>query len=84
MLWLVSVMFFRSPRSQESYSDSTAFNTSPRSPISASMCDQNDNQYESEEDEEEEDSGEENQTAPDNPEYYSKLMVSNIDEHRFR
>ena len=73
----------RSPRSQESYSDSTAFNTSPRSPISASMCDQNGEQYESEEEEEEEvDSGEENQTAPDNPEYYSKLMVSNIDEVR--
>ena len=72
-------MFCRSPRSQESYSDSTAFNTSPRSPISASMCDQNDDQYESDEaeEEEEEDSGEENQTAPDNPEYYSKLMVSN-------
>lgn len=61
----------RSPRSQESCTDSTAFNMSPRSPISASMCEHEQNGSESEYS----DDGEEDNTAgTDNPEYYNRLM----------
>ncbi|XP_052257477.1 SCL-interrupting locus protein homolog isoform X2 [Dreissena polymorpha] len=61
----------RSPRSQESCNES-AFNLSPRSPISASMCDAQRETSETEEytDEEEED----NTAGTDNPEYYNRLM----------
>ena len=47
------------------------------------MCDQNDEQSESgdSEQEDDEESGEENQTGPDNPEYYTKLMVSYSANH---
>lgn len=71
-----SFILGRSPRSQESCNGSTAFNMSPRSPISASMCEakavDSDTGYT---DDEEENEGE-NTAGTDNPEYYNKLMVS--------
>ena len=51
---------------------------SPRSPISASMCEQGQDGSVSEysDDEEDEGEGEEDNTAgTDNPEYYNRLMV---------
>ncbi|KAL4236878.1 hypothetical protein ACF0H5_005264 [Mactra antiquata] len=67
----------RSPRSQESCNDSAAFNMSPRSPISASMCEQqidNDNDDDRSESDYSDDEGEDNTAGTDNPEYYNRLM----------
>ncbi|WAR23533.1 STIL-like protein [Mya arenaria] len=61
----------RSPRSQESYANSSAFNLSPRSPISASMCE---NQRAEVSDTEETDEEDNNTAGTDNPEYYNRLM----------
>lgn len=51
---------------------------SPRSPISASMCEAKAPDSETEYTDEEEENDAENTAGTDNPEYYNKLMVRQL------